>query len=294
MTIVFRAIFLFLFCFACVLFPNSYRRWTHPFSPLRLEIPYEPREEWELVPTVEEKEAIRTILSQPFHYLSKGLQSFVFESQDGQYVLKFFRFDASRASQGQKIVFLARQLLGLNPREPFPLDKRRSKTFRSCLFSYQTLRDETGVIWVHLNPKPNLWPVLIVQDRLGRWHRVDPARVPFTLQKKGSRFNAALQQAFAEDPQQFRNRVDSFVELVKQIEKKGAFHVDPNMGSNFGFLGDQAIQLDFGNYVAREQAKFDSTHFIRRIRSFIRREFPSELAQFDQKWSVDMIPSVSK
>src|SRR5215813_2272463 len=49
-------------------------------------------EEWE-VPPLSENEAkeVSAILDQPFYYLAKGAQSYVFASKDGQSVIKFFR-----------------------------------------------------------------------------------------------------------------------------------------------------------------------------------------------------------
>src|SRR5437868_3279127 len=46
------------------------------------------REEWEIP---QETTEAKIILAQPFYYLGKGAQSYVFESEDGNFVLKFFR-----------------------------------------------------------------------------------------------------------------------------------------------------------------------------------------------------------
>src|SRR5262245_49798043 len=66
-----------------------YYRLTDGFveSNIMYDVPKDPR--WQTVTlTGYEKEALAAILSQPFYYLGKGCQSYVFASQDGQYVIK--------------------------------------------------------------------------------------------------------------------------------------------------------------------------------------------------------------
>src|SRR5579872_1944076 len=56
-----------------------------------------PRPEWEITPLSPQKiDEIRKLLAQPFTYLNKGAQAYVFESQDKRYVLKFFRHSHMR------------------------------------------------------------------------------------------------------------------------------------------------------------------------------------------------------
>jgi hypothetical protein len=54
---------------------------------------------WEGKPLTEEEERLLIALfNQRFHYLDKGNQSYVFKSEDNQYVLKFFHFERMRPS----------------------------------------------------------------------------------------------------------------------------------------------------------------------------------------------------
>src|ERR1700687_1837730 len=65
------------------------KKQTGSFTIARIssEIPFHP--EWEV--ETENEEQIKHILSQPYHYFGKGAQSFVFASEDGSTVIKFFR-----------------------------------------------------------------------------------------------------------------------------------------------------------------------------------------------------------
>src|SRR3569832_1589228 len=82
--------------FACFFFITARfcKAETGKFTVLRItsNLTYHP--EWEtasLSPAQEDE--IKTLLNQPYTYLNKGVQSFVFASEDGRYVIKFFRHD---------------------------------------------------------------------------------------------------------------------------------------------------------------------------------------------------------
>lgn len=273
----FRILFFLAFSAYLLFLPSSIRRWTHPFTPqkIAIETPYRP--EWELELSEAKHDEITTILSQPFRYIGKGLQTFAFESQDGKYVLKLFRFDGCRIPYGQRLLRWGKDLLGLSSRIVMPLDERMSKTFGSCLLSYHKLKEETGIVWVHLNPTPSLWPLIQVQDRLGRWHTLDPAKFRFAVQKKGTLLRAALESAYSEDPEKFARMVDSFRELLNTLEGKGIYNLDPKMASNFGFIGEKAIQIDFGNFVEdTKRASYHADHFASRFKGYLEKKFPEK------------------
>src|SRR5258706_12163985 len=78
---------------------------------------------WELSPlSAQEKENIDKILTEPFSFLGSGGQCYAFVSKDEKYVLKFFKQKAN----------------------PCPL-------FNSCKIAYETLKEETGMLALHLN-----------------------------------------------------------------------------------------------------------------------------------------------
>ena len=87
-----------------------------------------------------DKKELLPILSQPFFYLNRGAQCFVFESQDHKYVMKIFH--ESR------------------PSTLFPKWKKQKKDtkserakrtrFEGCLTAYRAAREETALLYLRL------------------------------------------------------------------------------------------------------------------------------------------------
>lgn len=183
------------------------------------------------------------ILSHPFSYMAKGKQSYVFLSEDKKMVLKLFRFDACRVPFGQIFVRNMRKWLGMRPKHFLPLEVEIEKNFTSCKLAYTLAAKQTGLIFVHLNPKECGLPLLTLRDRLGRSHKIDPAKYRFIIQKKIEPFL----DTFA------RNQLDtciaSYTTLLNELAEAGLVNLDPKIGRNFGFLEGRAVQIDVGNFV---------------------------------------------
>jgi hypothetical protein len=187
-----------------------YRRICIPFrlEKFAISLPFHP--EWEIPLSQAEAEQISFILSQKFTFLGKGNQSFAFVSEDEKYVLKI-------------------------PRRPFRLTRAPRKLpedlCTSCKLSYDHLRKETGLVYVHLNPSSK-WPLIHVTDALGFSHSIDPSRFRFFLQRKATPFLSGQK-----DP--------SFAELMDTFREKGIAPMDLKIRSNFGLLDGTTIQIDF-------------------------------------------------
>src|SRR3569832_1407459 len=78
---------LFILCFYGV--AKFCKKQTGSFTIARITSDLKFHPEWE-VNNTQEKEAQKA-LAQPYRFLGKGAQSFVFASEDGQWVIKFFR-----------------------------------------------------------------------------------------------------------------------------------------------------------------------------------------------------------
>ncbi|MCB1084591.1 MAG: hypothetical protein KDK60_00655, partial [Chlamydiia bacterium] len=61
------------------------------FSPAAITSSLQPRPEWNITHEASDIAETLQALKQPYHYLGKGSQSFVFLSEDKKYVIKFFK-----------------------------------------------------------------------------------------------------------------------------------------------------------------------------------------------------------
>lgn len=289
----YRYCFVFLLACFSFWFPSAFKRWTHPFRPAKclIQCPYIP--EWEISPlSVNEKQKIYAVLKEPFSYLSKGAQSYVFLSQDQKYVLKLFRFDTCRMPFGQNILKKFRKWARLKEKLFLPTEVKIMKNFSSCKLAYSLAQKQTGVVFVHLNPKPDFLPILRVKDRLGRCHRIDPAHYRFALQKKADRFKEILTVDDA------RPYIMSYLTLLKEIAELGLVNIDVKLGSNFGFLEGKAIQIDFGNFIyCPAQAMAQRDYFVSRLQTWLENHSlkicgaPSDFVNLDNHGSFNLWPS---
>lgn len=101
--------------------------------------------------------AYRKALEQPYTYLARGCQAYVFLSEDKKHVLKLFR---RRKSVEKEHLFC-----------------------KAATLAYTKAKHETALEAIHLSPGENL-PTVVLRGRLGRSFSLPLDAVAFALQKK--------------------------------------------------------------------------------------------------------------
>ena len=216
---VIRILFFIFFCISMLLVPALTKRLTKGFRLAKMQLEFPHRPNWE-VPLVPE---VISILDQPYYYLDKGSQCYVFESKDGEYVLKLFRYD--QPTNDTKVTLL----------------------FNGCKAAFDYLKEETGLIFVHLNPTPMGLGTVICRDPIGREVEFQLDQCRFAVQKKAKPFRETLLNAKS-NREEMQRLIDQFFDLLVARTEKGVLNSDPSLSRNFGFLDTCAIELDFGNY----------------------------------------------
>ncbi|MBS0625222.1 MAG: hypothetical protein JSS32_04160 [Verrucomicrobia bacterium] len=201
-----------------------------------------------------EKREISSILSQPFHFLDRGAQSFVFESKDGCYVLKIFQTNKHD----------------------------RKFDFSGCALAYKEAREETAMVYAHLSPTRGEWPKVALTDPIGRRVSFEPDRYAFVLQRKVEPFEKTLFEADARGDLSLY--LDAFFSLLKRRVSKGIWNDDLSLESNFGFLGQEAVEIDFGRYILRPgYPECEMDRFAKKLRQFIQLKLPHQLPLFEER-----------
>lgn len=191
---------------------------------------------WEVPPPNEE---ISKILNQPFRYLANGNQATVFASEDGKYVLKLFRYKRS------VFPFLHSCKNWFRKKPKQSLLEKLEKTFNAAHLAYTQASSFTQVVYCHLNLTQNLLPT--IQLEVGKKYEVPLDNYRFVLQRRVAPFKETLLSA-KKDPERMNRLLDSFLTLLFKRTALNIRNSDPNLGPNFGFLNDEAVELDFGNY----------------------------------------------
>ena len=205
---------------------------------------------WEVASLGQGEEAeLDLALSQPYHFLAKGAQCFVFSSEDGHHVIKFF-----------KLSHLLPPVWLNNMRLPFALEPMRIKKiaqkreelnrdFLSYKIAYEELRDQTGMLFLHLNKTHCLKRHLTVIDRLGISYDLDLDNMEFLVQKQASLFYPFIEKTLAEKGEEgVKVIISDLVSLLALRNRKGIFDKDPDINSNFGFLNNRCAQIDIGRF----------------------------------------------
>ncbi len=263
---------------------------------------------WEVSP-LKDEHALDDLLDQPYFFLRAGSECFAFLSEDGQTVIKFFKLDYTRPFYFRRGLFLenhadlagtlsttysdlptmptfvdtmAKRLLGMR-------EFRIGRTMRSLKFAYDHLKEETGLIYLHLNPTHHLHKTLILFDANSIAHHVNLDTTHFVLQHRAHSLTTFFLKAKrSKNDLQAQQGIDSFMQLILGRCKKGFADRDA-INRNFGFIGTQSIETDSGSFISYppmqqprlyKQELFFTTL---ELREWIVKHYPDLLPYFDTK-----------
>lgn len=228
-------------------------------------------------------------LHQPYYYLAKGRQCFVFESADGQIVIKFLNYSRFSLPRWLNMIplphFWEMWLLNLE-------EKRRLRfaaTIESFQIAMQNLREETGLIYLHLQEGGEL-PTLEIRDRAKRLHQIDLNHTAFILQKKATPIYEELDHRYRTGGEAALNEgIKAFVAFLK---KRCSLHLaddDRDVKINFGFYQGDIVLLDPGRLfhdptlVNRERFEREIRIGSKRLRQWLNQNHPESVAFLDQQ-----------
>ncbi|MBI3508978.1 MAG: hypothetical protein HY069_05040 [Chlamydiia bacterium] len=187
-------------------------------------------------------------LAQPFFYLGRGRQSFVFESQDHKYVLKLPRLDRYRTKLWMRC--LAKNWARASTARK---EMRKAFVFNSFQIAAQELREETALLYLHLGKTEHL-PKLLLHDRMGRSFFIPLNDQMFVLQRKIPLAFPLLKEHLAQkDARSSQEMVDKFLDLLLIRAKKRIFNRDSNFFANFGYAEGKFYQIDLGSFHKKDQ-----------------------------------------
>jgi hypothetical protein len=124
-----------------------------------------------------------------------------------------------------------------------------TKTFRSYKIAYEELKQETGIVFLHLNKSDTLKHKLTILDNLSIAHQLDLDQMEFLVQKRADlffpHFESTIQEKGLDGAKQI---ISDLVHFLTRRNQKGIFDKDPDIETNFAFLNDQIVQIDVGRF----------------------------------------------
>ncbi|KKL98156.1 MAG: hypothetical protein KR126chlam4_00912 [Candidatus Anoxychlamydiales bacterium] len=228
---------------------------------------------------------ISKIFNQKFKYLSKGCQTYVFKSLDDRYVLKFIRYHRYKIPLWLRVCTF---LDDYRNKRLYYKDKLLKDSLKSYEIASNFLKDETAIIYVHLNKTNNLNKKIELQDRLGKKYLVDLDTKGFVIQKKVKTFEDVLMQ-HKNDEIELKKLANSFLYTTEAIYKKGFINDDYNCVKNSGFINGKVIHSDVGsflprdNLMAKENFEKEFFRFVRYFKKWSDKNAPFLSSHLDEK-----------
>lgn len=236
---------------------RAYYRLTDDFrlANMTYEIPHHP--EWEIPSlTKADEENLDQALSQSYHYLGKGAQSYVFSSEDGKYVLKFFKFKHLKPSLFYSLLPPVYPFKTYVAKEEARKERKLNSVFIGYRLSYDHHKNETGLVFIHLNKTDDLHRSVVVKDKLGFAHTIDLDSTVFLVQEKGETLRTVMNTLLSKKQVGLaKQRIRQVFDLYVSEYNKGIYDRDHGVMHNVGFVGGKPIHLDVGKMTQDERLK---------------------------------------
>ena len=125
----------------------------------------------------------------------------------------------------------------------------------SFRIAFQELRQETALLYLHLNETACFPFPTVIRDRLGRSYPVDLDATAFVLQEKKPLMMPAFQVALEQgDREEAKRILHAFLHVVAARAEKGIFNKDPSFLKNFAYDEGKGIQIDIGSFYRKKDA----------------------------------------
>ena len=256
-----------LIAVGCIALQKFCRSKTDGFAMYKIQsaLKYDPQFETDPI-AEDEKQRLDAILDQPYYYLGKGAQCYAFVSEDGQSVLKFFRLYHLRVPSWFEKMPLPSFLHSYRQAK---VNKKYGEFFRDFL-SYKIasdhLKEETGLVFVHLNKTSTLKKKVTLYDKIFVKHIVDLDQMEFLIQKKADLFYPAVEKMIGSgDLDSARRVLSQLVSYLAKRSEMGFYDKDPDINTNFGVFQGQTIQIDVGRF-RPDETRISSSVYVDDIR----------------------------
>lgn len=240
-----KTLFLASAILLCWLGLVSYDRLTDGFSLGQIRSTLDPCPQFDIELDLKKKEQLVKLLDQKFHYLGKGCEFYAFESEDGLYVIKFFKHKHLRSLAWLRSIWMPKRWRSICDEL---IAKRRARVERllaSCYLAYEKMQEETALLFLHLNRVAALETTVTIQDKLGRTYRLVIDEYEFCIQRKGQ---LALQLFTQLPPEEISDKVEQLKQLVLKRCNKGICDGDRAFIQNVAFGEQGPFFTDIGQF----------------------------------------------
>lgn len=203
-----------------------------------------------------EQRQVAEILSQPFYYLGKGCQSYVFESKDHHYVIKFLKLQRFRPHWTLDLVSFIPQIEKQREEKTLEKTEKLLDLLNSWKIAYENIPEETGVIYMHLPDQRLTSQKLKIIDKAGITREVDSRDVAFLLQRKAEMLCPFIKRKMKEgNALAAKKALTSLVTRLVDEYHRGYGDNDHALMQNTGVFDGSPVHIDVGQLTREERFK---------------------------------------
>ncbi len=197
-----------------------------------------------------EADEVNRALDQKYRYLGKGHQAYVFESEDSRYVIKFIKFQKYRHHPLYAMLPLPDLFEKDRLKHAAHKHDKRDALFKSWKIAHTKLKDETQVLFIHIDRTDPVNKTLTLYNKSGSPYQLNLNEHVFLLQKKVELFEDVLAQSLSA-----KQLLDGLLELYIKEFNQGLYEEDRYIVRNTGVLNHRPIQIDVGRLREDETLK---------------------------------------
>jgi hypothetical protein len=206
---------------------------------------------WDIELTTDINE-IRDILSKKFHYLTRGRECFIFESDDEKYVIKFFDSSRYDAKLFKPYIPLPKILENYRKKHYNRRSTKLNFNLSSAKIAYERLKEDAALIHVNLTKTDIFSKKIHITNKYGKQLFLDLNNIFFILQKKCDLFYREYENI--NDDEYKKYLLTSFLEMAHRRTLK--LVIDDDIGKkrrNWGLLNNKAVTFDIGRWYHDEK-----------------------------------------
>ena len=206
----------------------------------RFALPNIVSSETNLTKTSDPSSSITSLLDQSYTYLGQGSQCYVFESEEKEHVLKFFKHKRFR---------LHPALAWFSPYKEALKKKKWEDLKASCLLAYEKLPQESGLLHLHFAGTSHFKKKISISDKLKRTYEIDLDSHDWILQKKGKLLYPTLTSYMEKgESENAKLAIKNLITLLSYRMEQGIDDKDAALCKNVAFEGPTPLFIDIGSF----------------------------------------------
>jgi hypothetical protein len=206
-------------------------------------------------------------------------------------VLKLFKLYRRRLPDGLMRIPLSSSLEAYRQKKLNKKNRKLHRDFSSYRLAFKELKEETSLLYVHINLTDYLQQKVSIVDKLGILHAVPLDSLVFVLQNRATLAHEHLNHLMIEGKKEEAEA--SLLSLLKSVSdryQKGILDEDAVIERNFGFIGNQSILIDAGrlkmapSYLEADEIRRDSEKTFQPFQKWLELSHPSLATYLEENY----------